>query len=122
MTKLSLIYVFIGGGLGSVFRYMLGVFIPYKSGFPLTTFTANILACLCLGLLLGYGISKGMSDHLKLLLLTGFCGGFSTFSTFSGETLEMFQQQQYGLALSYVTLSLVIGMLAVWMGFWLIGR
>ena len=122
MSKSSLIFVFIGGGLGSIIRYTFSALIPYKSGFPLATFTANIIACFVLGLLLAYSVNRGMSEDLKLLLLTGFCGGFSTFSTFSGETLKMLQQQQYTLAASYVLTSIVVGVGMVLFGYWMINR
>lgn len=120
MTGIQLACVFIGGGLGSMSRFAIGHLYTLKNGFPIGTFIANILACLILGILLGYHLNKPISSEMRLLLLTGFCGGFSTFSTFSSETLKLIQGQQIGWALGYVLLSVVLGVLAVFFGSWVV--
>ncbi len=118
---MNLFYVFFGGGLGSVCRYLLVKLVPYSgSGFPWATFAANLLACALLGIGLGlaYGTRPGggWPTGARLLLLTGFCGGFSTFSTFSAETLTLIRSGEIGVAAVYVLLSLILGGAAVWGG------
>ena len=111
------IYVFIGGGLGSIFRYGLGLyFSSVNTDFPIGTFIANFLACLILGILVGMQIKNNLQTNYSLLLITGFCGGFSTFSTFSNESLKLFENQQYALALLYIGGSLILGLLAIYLG------
>jgi fluoride exporter len=112
---LNILAVFTGGGLGSLCRYALGLYVPSES-FPVATLLANICACFILGYLTGYLLKNSLADHLQLLIGTGFCGGFSTFSTFSKETLELGQNTFTFATISYVILSIVLGMLAVWGG------
>jgi fluoride exporter len=83
-----LIYVFLGGGMGSLFRYFLGKIVHSYSttSFPLGTLVINIAASLILGLFVGKYLQN---DALKALIAIGFCGGFSTFSTFSNDTLQL---------------------------------
>ena len=101
--------VFIGGGVGSLCRYALSRWIPpATSGFPWATLLANILSCTVLGVVFFYFIQKqNFPDNFKLLILVGFCGGFSTFSTFSFETLQLIQKGQWLLALCYVGISVL---------------
>jgi len=114
---MSLLYIFIGGGLGSMCRYIVGHYCTDQSGFPLGTFVANIIACTILGILLGYQQANNINTSMKLLLMTGFCGGFSTFSTFSSESLSLIQQGQLGLALAYIGLSIILGLIAIYLGY-----
>ena len=81
----QLFFVFIGGGLGSVLRYIIGRYLNQTgSGFPLGTFTANILGSLLIGIIIGLAAKNNtLSQNQTLLLATGFCGGFTTFSTFA---------------------------------------
>jgi len=109
--------VFVGGGLGSCLRYALSLWIiTPKSGFPMATLAANLLSCCVLGLSVRYLLPKQViAESWKLMVLVGFCGGFSTFSTFSRETFLLIQQGSWLQVLAYVGVSL-LGCLAVLWG------
>ena len=109
----NLFWVAIGGAAGSVLRYLLS---NINASFPWGTFTVNILGSLLIGLLVGL-VSKGMlPPEMKLLLVTGFCGGFTTFSTFANESFSMVKAGDALLAAVYVGASVAIGILAVFVG------
>jgi CrcB protein len=116
----NLLLVMLGGGFGSVARYLLSYYFTKNnsSNFPWATFIANSLGCLIIGLLFGY-IQKNnlQNETFKLLLITGFCGGFTTFSTFSLENIQFIQNQNYNLAIIYTLTSLFVGFLAVIIGY-----
>ncbi len=103
--------VFTGGGLGSALRYFSGCWINnyYLQTFPLATLFANVSACFVLGLVIGFADHKQLlSASSRLFWAVGFCGGFSTFSTFSQETLTLFQAGQQGSSLLYVLVSVAL--------------
>lgn len=115
----NLILVAIGGASGSVLRYLVHWVVSKKSysTFPYQTFLVNIIGCLLIGLLVGYLYKYNtVNESLKLLLITGFCGGFTTFSAFGLENVNLIQNQNYQLALLYTSLSLILGILAVSLG------
>ncbi len=115
----NVIAVFLGGGIGAVLRYLTGVFaVRFLSvNLPVATFAVNIVGCFILGLLFAFFIDRPeINTSLKLALTAGFCGGLTTFSTFSLELFEMLKNAQYMQVLVYLTLSLIIGLLAVWVG------
>lgn len=108
-----------GGAVGSVLRYYSGQFISknYPSQIPLGTLIVNLLGCLLIGILLGYfAKNQGLSNEWKLLLVTGFCGGYTTFSTFAAENITLIQNQQVSQTILYIGLSVVFGLAAVYFG------
>lgn len=109
----NLLLVALGGAGGSVLRYMLS---NINTSFPWGTFAVNVLGSFLIGLLVGL-MSKGLlSPEMKLLLVTGFCGGFTTFSTFANESFSMMKAGDVLLTALYVGASVIIGILAVWGG------
>lgn len=108
---MPLILIFIGSGLGGVTRWALSNWL--NDSYPLGTFLANILGCFLIGLL-----SKILPTDAstRLLLITGFCGGFTTFSTFINENLLYLKGGQLLIAIAYVSLSLATGLFAAWLG------
>lgn len=114
---MGFLLIFIGGGLGSMCRYGIGLAVqPLLPKFPWATLVANGLACLILGALLGLQFHGNMSEQRRLLLATGFCGGFSTFSTFTAETWELFQSGHYGAAAANVAGSLTVCFVCLLLG------
>lgn len=114
MTTLS---IFVGGGIGALVRY--GITLWTKSltaAFPLGTFISNLLACLIVGCVIGMSIKHSIPTVYKAGLLTGFCGGFSTFSTFSLENLELLQKGMIAYTLINTIASVGLGLLFVYFG------
>lgn len=118
----QLVLVFVGGGFGSVLRYVIGKYLnPETTGFPYGTFAANILGSLLIGIILGLAAkSNSLSQSQTLLLATGFCGGFTTFSTFAYENHVFLKSGDFTSFAFYTIASFVIGFLAVFLGMFLV--
>ena len=115
----DVIIVGIGSGIGGICRYLISLTMGHAgNGFPWGTFAANVTGCLLIGLL--WGVTSrfhNLSPAFSLLLMVGFCGGFTTFSTFSKEGLTMLQTNNYMLFTLYTLGSMVLGILAVGLGY-----
>jgi CrcB protein len=114
----NLLLVFIGGGFGSVLRFVLGKWLNNsENGIPYGTFVANVLGSLLIGFILGYAAKNdALSQNSTLLLATGFCGGFTTFSTFAYENHIFLKSGDFTSFAFYTIASFVVGFLAVFAG------
>ncbi|MCM3569485.1 fluoride efflux transporter CrcB [Neobacillus mesonae] len=100
-----------GGFLGAIFRYLVGKIIPSQSGFPLSTLVINLLGCLFLAWFFTITAKrKNINQNLILAIGTGFTGAFTTFSTFSVETMSLFSHEQFIIAILYVLISILGGL------------
>ena len=115
----EILFVFIGGGVGSVLRYGLSPLIgrSVSTAFPVPTLLVNILGCLLIGLFYAFSERWNMSSEIRLLLTVGLCGGFTTFSTFSNEALSLLKSGLYVWFICYILLSVVLGLLAAFAGY-----
>ena len=112
---MNILAVGFGGALGAVCRYLLGQVIPkLGSGFPLATFAVNSLGCFAIGLVVGIaGRHTDIDPRLILFLQTGICGGFTTFSTFSLESLTLIEEGRITIGILYIVLSVLLGLFAL---------
>lgn len=111
---LNLLLVGLGGAAGSILRYLCQRSL--NVGFPFGTLMVNILGCFLIGLLWGLSF-RGMDEPKKLLWITGFCGGFTTFSAFTQEGLVLMEAQRWVLFLIYISASVVCGLVATYAGY-----
>ena len=112
-------YIALGGAAGSVARYLLGILLQARSGsvFPIGTLVVNITGSFLLGFLLRYALGNAsVSPEVRALVTTGFCGGYTTFSTFSLETIAMIEEGDLRRASVYVLLSVAISLLGALAG------
>jgi len=118
----QLLLVFVGGGFGSVLRYIIGKYLNSpESGIPYGTFAANILGSLLIGIILGIAAKNNtLTSNQTLLIATGFCGGFTTFSTFAYENHVFLKSGDFTSFALYTIASFVIGFLAVFLGLHLV--
>lgn len=115
----QILFVGLGGAAGSILRYLASVATLkyYSASFPIATLIVNITGCFIAGLIFGL-VSQETSDaqSLRLLLITGFCGGFTTFSAFALENIKLMNSGNTPTAIFYVIVSVSAGLLAAWLG------
>lgn len=113
----NFLLVALGGGIGSILRYGASLMINAKY-FPWSTLAVNIIGSFFIGLILALSIKEeSFLYNWKLFLATGVCGGFTTFSAFSLENMELLQSGKYLLAITYIVVSVVLGIAAAFLGF-----
>ncbi len=117
MKFVELLIIFIGGGLGSLTRYLLSFLISTKvaTDFPLATFTVNIIGCILIGIFAGLSERYLLSPYFNLLFITGFCGGFTTFSSFALENNALVKDSEYLLSMIYTLMSIFWGFSATFL-------
>ena len=113
----NILLVGLGGAIGSIARYLVNVFIDNKT-LPIATFTVNIIGSFLIGVIMGFIAKHTNSQTWQLFLITGFCGGFTTFSALSWDVVLMIQQQRFGTAIFYITATVFLGLLFAFLGFW----
>jgi CrcB protein len=116
----DILFVGIGGGIGSIMRFLTSRFtarLVAAQWLFLGTLAANLIGCFLIGILSGWMLSH-MPDNqsFRLLFIVGFCGGYTTFSTFAFENYRLIEMNQWGILLLYLTASVVLGIIAVWLG------
>ena len=117
----GMLLVGVGGALGAMMRYGISL-LPIRSNFPILTLFTNLLGAIIIGFVVGAFSTDERNNDMLLLLKTGVCGGFTTFSTFSFEALQLFQKHQYGTSFLYIASSVILCILGVAFGSYLSAR
>lgn len=113
----NLLFVAVGGAAGSLLRFLFIVWFK-NSSFPIATLLVNIIGSFIIGVVIAVSLRNPSFDsNWRLFLATGICGGFTTFSAFSAENLQLIQQGRMGLFALYAVGSVLLGLGAVWLGF-----
>ncbi len=117
----KILLVFVGGGLGSAFRYLIGLLLNRNDFLtPYGTFFVNVAGSFLIGLLAGYNLrTLNLNHQYQALLIAGFLGGFTTFSSFAFENMVMIQNGKFLLFLSYFLTTLIVGFVAVSFGYYM---
>jgi len=118
----TILYIAFGGAIGSVLRFLTSLLVAkfWQNHFPLATFLTNVVGCFLIGIFIGFLAKNNLTDsNLKWFLITGFCGGFTTFSAFGLENITLFQSNNSFLAFAYIASSIIAGLFAVWFGLFL---
>lgn len=115
----SILWVALGGTIGSILRYAVAVWLkPEPSlAFPIHTLLVNVIGCLVIGFVFSFLLSVPNEQYYRLFIITGILGGFTTFSSFGMESFYLFQHKEFLKAGSYILLSNVLGLAAVWVGY-----
>lgn len=118
----EIIWVGLGSGLGGVARFLSSKWITQwiRIQFPISTFLINIFGSFLIGIFIALSLKEINKQSLFLFLTTGFCGGFTTFSTFSNENLNLLKNGQYQLAFIYIGLSIICGLAATLLGYFIV--
>ena len=117
---MTVVYVAFGSALGGVCRYLVSALLNSLAGFPWGTLGVNVLGSLAIGLISGWlAHGTGNVTAIRAFAVVGFCGGFTTFSTFSNEAFHMLEHSQWGMFAGYVAASLLAGFAAVGVGYFL---
>jgi len=122
MLLKNILWVGLGGALGSIIRYLGQKYLAqwYPHTFPIGTLIINVLGCFLIGVLYGLANKHAyFTPSFRLLLMTGFCGGFTTFSAFTLEGMALLNQQKFLIFTLYFTMSVFIGLIATFTGTWL---
>lgn len=114
----NILLVAAGGGIGAVLRYVTSVLL-HNNSFPFATLLINIAGSFAIGIIMAMSLKSPaqLAETGRLFLATGICGGFTTFSTFSYENIQLLQAGKYNLAFIYIFASVTAGLLAAWLGF-----
>lgn len=112
----NIFFVALGGSFGSVLRYLVATIIVTKK-FPTSTFLVNIIGSFLIGFLMAFLLKQNNSQHWQLLMVTGFCGGFTTFSAFSWDVILLLQQARYLTAVLYVLATFILSIFFCFLGF-----
>lgn len=117
----NVLLVLLGGGIGSVLRYLINILIVkfYPNKAYVSTFIVNVIGCFIIGVLIGLISKNNNNEYIKLVLITGFCGGFTTFSSFGLENYSLIHSGNLITSLVYMTMSISLGILFVCLGIYL---
>jgi len=117
---LIIFYIALGGAIGSLIRYIIGLFLQNaKSGFPLSTFLVNVIGSFAIGIIF-YILKDTSNENLKAFIVIGFLGGFTTFSAFSIDVLNLIIAKEYFTSALYISMTFVFSLSAVFLGFLLV--
>lgn len=115
---MNVLFVGLGGAIGAVCRYAIGL-IPYKGAFPLLTLITNLIGAVIIGFIAGLASKKNISEYSVLFFKTGLCGGFTTFSTFSLESYQLFKNGAGLLSVIYIMLSVLLCITGIYLGIYI---
>ena len=114
------LWVGLGGALGAILRYSISL-LPLKSSFPFLTLITNVIGAFVIGIVVGLFEKHYLSSNINLFLKTGVCGGFTTFSTFSLETLTLLENGMPSIAMIYAIVSIIGCVIGVYLGKTIVG-
>lgn len=108
----KIIFVGLGGAVGAMLRYLISL-VPIRQGFPFLTLITNLLGALLIGFIVGFADARSVSDKMTAFLKTGVCGGFTTFSTFSLEAVNLLENEKILLSIVYIIASVSLCLVGV---------